>query len=379
MLFVGPVALGAAGAIGVCAFGGRDWTAWLTATSLLAAGCFVGRALASRPRPETMIGASALAAYIEGRQRFADEVVAIWSRQIEQCRTQMESAISTLTDLFVGMAARLDSAVRSSGAASESVQGNGAGLVAVFHRSEDELGAVVSSLKSAMTSKKMMLEKVRSMELFVSELHAIADDVGEIAAQTNLLALNATIEAARVGEAGRGFAVVADSVRELSKQCAMNAQRITEKVESTSAAIASVCRSAEDSTQQENSSMTNSQSTIGAVLNEFRTVTDALVRSSTILKGESIGIKQQVAEALVQLQFQDRISQIMSHVKTNMERLPGFFEDNRRRYEARGVLEPLDSARLLSELEKTYAMPEERNAHANTTDPAQSSSEITFF
>jgi methyl-accepting chemotaxis protein len=237
----------------------------------------------------------------------------------------------------------------------------------------------VNSLKSAMTSKKMMLDKVRSMELFVTELHAIADDVGEIAAQTNLLALNATIEAARVGEAGRGFAVVADSVRELSKQCAMNAQRITEKVENTSAAIASVCRSAEDSTQQENSSMSNSQSTIGGVLNEFRTVTDALVRSSAILKGESIGIKAQVSEALVQLQFQDRISQIMSHVKTNMERLPGFFEDNRRRYEARGVLEPLDSARLLSELEKTYAMPEERNAHANTTDPAQSSSEITFF
>jgi methyl-accepting chemotaxis protein len=377
-LFGWPAALGFAGALGVIVTARLDWVAILVALSLALAGCILGFRFASRARPAQREDRS-VDEYIAGRQRFVEDIVPIWSRQIESCRNQMESAISALTESFSGIVSKLDLAVKTSGAATESVQGNDNGLVAVFNKSQQELGSVVNSLKLAMENKATMLEKVRGMDRVVTELHAIADDVADIAAETNLLALNAAIEAARVGEAGRGFAVVADSVRELSKQCAENAKRITEKVEVTGAALASVCRSAEESTQNEYSSMSQSQTTIGAVLNEFKNVTDALVKSSSILKSESIGIKQQVAEALVQLQFQDRVGQIMNHVKANIERLPAVLEENRRQYEQAGSLQPLDSARLLNELEKTYAMSEERTVHANLPLPVQHGADTTFF
>jgi methyl-accepting chemotaxis protein len=72
-----------------------------------------------------------------------------------------------------------------------------------------------------------------------------------------------------------------------------------------SAAINAVCQSAEQSAANENRAMIESQGTISNVLGEFRTVTDALVSSSSILKLESVGIKREVGEAIVQLQFQD--------------------------------------------------------------------------
>jgi methyl-accepting chemotaxis protein len=58
----------------------------------------------------------------------------------------------------------------------------------------------------------------------------------------------------------------------------------------------------------------------------FPSVTQGLEASSEVLKRESVGIQSEIVEALVQLQFQDRVSQRMTHVRHNIERLPGHAE-----------------------------------------------------
>jgi methyl-accepting chemotaxis protein len=193
-----------------------------------------------------------------------------------------------------------------------------------------------------------------------------------------LLALNAAIEAARAGEAGRGFAVVADEVRKLSTRSGETGQRIAEKVEVISAAIVSTCAIAEASVRSEGQSMRDSEATISTVLADFRGITEVLVGSSARMKQESLGIKSEVAEALVQLQFQDRVSQIMSHVQSNIESVPAVLEENRAQSAAAGTLMPLRADGLLAELEKTYAMAEERTLHNGGKATAQEQ-EITFF
>ena len=103
-----------------------------------------------------------------------------------------------------------------------------------------------------------------------------------------------------------------------------------------------------------------------------------LVQSASILKGESIGIKSEISEALVQLQFQDRVSQIMSHVKLNIGRLPDYLDQNRQQFEQGGALQPLDPQDLLAELEATYAMADEHAVHGGKA-VKKNDSEITFF
>jgi methyl-accepting chemotaxis protein len=225
-----------------------------------------------------------------------------------------------------------------------------------------------------------MLEKIQGLEQFIKKLQEMAANIASIAAQTNLLALNASIEAARAGETGRGFAVVAGEVRMLSNRSAEAGKHIAQQVGLISDAIAATCRASAESRDQETRSMQTSESVIDTVLSDFRNVTDALVQSSSLLKDESIGIKSEVAEALVQLQFQDRVSQIMSHVRQNIERLPDFLQQNRQEYAHEQALPPLDSAPLLAELESTYAMAEERALHSGKkTAPKAAADEITFF
>ncbi|MGE5622122.1 MAG: methyl-accepting chemotaxis protein [Bacillota bacterium] len=370
-----PAALGIAGGLAVLGFGGLSWGSALSAVALAAGGIVLGlRAAAARTHFQNTI-----AHYIAGRQRFGEALAPVWSGHIESSMSQMESAISSLTQRFSGIVDKLDQAVRASSSATESVEDRHSGLVAVFASSERELGEVIASLKAVTASKAAMLEKIHGLEQFITELKGMAAEVAQIASQTNLLALNAAIEASRAGEMGRGFAVVAKEVRMLSNQSGETGRRITEKVGLISDAIIATCEAAEQSMRREESAMAASEATIDAVLGEFRKVTDALVHSSNLLKEESIGIKAEVGEALVQLQFQDRVCQIMSHVKHNIERLPEFLRQNGRKFEQEGALQPLDSTALLTELAGTYAMAEERAVHGGHQAVKTQESEITFF
>lgn len=374
-LALAPIFLGIAGGAGVVAFGGWGWGSILTASLLGTAGVVMGWRAAAERRQFRISAEN----YIEGRQQFGEALVPVWSRHIDSSIKQMETAVSSLTERFSSIVDKLDHAVRASSNATDSIEDRHAGLVAVFASSEKELSAVIESMKTAMASKGEMLEKIQSLEQFIAELRNMAAEVAQIAAQTNLLALNAAIEASRAGEMGRGFAVVAKEVRMLSNLSGETGRRITDKVGLISEAIVATCHAAEQSMQQEQQSMSVSEATIGEVLSDFRKVTDALVQSSSLLKDESIGIKSEVGEALVQLQFQDRVSQIMSHVKHNIERLPEFLQQNRQQFEQDGVLQPLDSSLLLNELASTYAMAEERDVHNGQQSAQKQDSEITFF
>ena len=47
------------------------------------------------------------------------------------------------------------------------------------------------------------------------------------------------------------------------------------------------------------------------------------------LQHSSRQVEQAVTQVLVDLQFQDRVSQVMAHVRDNMEQLPALLRENR--------------------------------------------------
>lgn len=373
---IGPAwytaALGLAGGIAVISLGGFSWQTALAAVILLIAGIAVGLSIRASQRAFLQ----SIDTYIASQQQLGEKLVPVWSGHIDSSVNQMESAIAALANRFSGIVDKLDSALRATAGSDR----GGRDLVTVFSASEKELDAVIASLRAATASKAAMLEKFLALEKFIDELKDMATEVATIAAQTNLLALNASIEASRAGEMGRGFAVVAKEVRMLAGLSGETGKRITDKVNGISEAIMSTCRAAEESMRQETTSMSTSEHTISAVLADLKNVTDALEQSSSLLKEESVGIQSEVGEALVQLQFQDRVSQIMRHVQHNIEGLPAFLQQSRQGFVEAGALQPLDPSPLLAELEKTYTMAEERTVHDGGKKAAASQdSEITFF
>jgi methyl-accepting chemotaxis protein len=367
-----PLIVAVAAACIIIPLAGWQWHGWLGAAALLAAGAFaVMRTPAGSGHRVTADG------YLASRRAFGADVADVWTSHIDASRDQMETAVVALVERFSGIVTRLGLALDAS--STQRNGGNGASIVDAFAASEQELRSLLDMLAGAAASKQQMLGKIEGLQEVTAHLQKMAADVASIAWQTNLLALNAAIEAARAGEAGRGFAVVANEVRMLSNRSADAGKHIAEQVGRISAAIDATCRAAGESMREETRAVQASEQKIGNVLGSLRGVTDALVQSSDLLQRESTGIQAEVAEALVQLQFQDRVSQILAHVRQNIARLPGWL-DEQAPGAAGAALPPLDARSLLAELESTYAMAEERQLHKRSNKPApQQAEEITFF
>jgi methyl-accepting chemotaxis protein len=172
---------------------------------------------------------------------------------------------------------------------------------------------------------------------------------------------------------------VAREVRALSAKSAETGKNISQQVAQISTAIDATCKAANVSMQQEQQSMQASENSIGSVLANFQDVAGALQQSSHLLQQESRGIKDEVAQALVQLQFQDRVSQILSHVQHNIRTLPDVLRDHSDQCAAQPAAVPqLDPAPLLEALASTYAMAEERAVHTGVVEES-ASDEVTFF
>ncbi|MCX7175228.1 MAG: methyl-accepting chemotaxis protein [Proteobacteria bacterium] len=310
---------------------------------------------------------------IGGLDRLCGGVLPIWSGQVEMARTHTEDSVTALTNRFANINQRIGVTLASS-------QGqSGDGLIALLGENEVELNSIIVTLRSALAMQESMLSEVTSLSKLTEALKRMARDVGDIAKQTNLLALNAAIEAARVGDAGRGFAVVADEVRKLSTLSGETGKKIDETVETVNQAIASTLKISNQYAQQDEKMIVNSEKVIEQVVSSVHTAMASLTDSSEVLRRETQSIGEEISEVLVALQFQDRVSQVLSHVCNDMGKLKERIGDQERQLEDGGSPGRIDATAWLEELSHTYTVPEQHVVHNGGAPRTAAAAEITFF
>lgn len=306
-------------------------------------------------------------------QELLIEVFPIWSRHVETAREQTESAISGLTQRFGQLVERMESAVKASREAS------GGKDAAFFEQGETILHQVVEALQTSQTRREAMRNEVFHLGDYLSELLGMTAEVQSMASQTNLLALNAAIEAAKAGQAGRGFAVVADAVRSLSAQARDTGRHMAEKVENINSAIARTLKSAKAEAQEDAEAVGRSEQLIHQVVSGFGQVLQQLTQSTLHLQQEGEGIRKEITAMLVELQFQDRTSQILRQVRKSMAEL-GELAQRQQEAEARGeTLAALNVADWLEKMTHGYAMLEQQANHYGQAAAKQAQPAIMFF
>jgi methyl-accepting chemotaxis protein len=293
----------------------------------------------------------------------------IWSRQIETSRRQTEDAIVALTDRFSAIVQRIDAALSAHGTGSQSSEpGSDA------QHSRNDLALVIDALKAIQLSRNELVGQIRVLTTYTAELHKMATEVDQIGFRTNMLSLNAAIEAAHAGASGKGFAVVATEVRALSNAARDTGKQITKKVGLINEALAQIGRTNEEVAARDDQAVQASDERIRSVLARFERSTAALTASAEQSLTESAAIKAEICESLVQLQFQDRVGQILSQVVASMNDLTTQTAQSTSAEEA-AQLATEHAERMMS----TYTTDEQRLNHQGIETTSVEQSAVTFF
>jgi len=303
-------------------------------------------------------------------EKLCQQILPIWSRNVETARCQTEESVSELTSRFAALVDRLQSTIATSRQAGAGGSASSNNMVNAFDEAETALQSVVESLRTTQKGRATLLDEVRVLTSYTEELQKMAAEVAAIAGQTNLLALNAAIEAARAGDAGRGFAVVADEVRKLSSLSSSTGKNMSEKVGVINDAISNTFYLAEKAASKDAEDLLQSETYISNVMSTFNCIVDDLIRSAEIMQEEGNGIRVEIEDMLVALQFQDRTSQILAQVSSSLNELKESLGQNGAN---------LDATAWLEKMEMGYAMLEQRLNHVGQSGTETVESDITFF
>jgi methyl-accepting chemotaxis protein len=212
--------------------------------------------------------------------------------------------------------------------------GADSGGVDDFHRFATETSETLHQfVESIIENSRLAMNLVEMNDRLstqTSEVRGMLSEIEGIAKQTNLLALNAAIEAARAGEAGRGFAVVADEVRDLSGRTHHFSQQIRGSLTNMQGTLSATEAAINQMAAKD---MTFALTSKGGVEQAMSSI-EAMSRRTGDTVGELNVIANEVEvavnQAVVSLQFQDMVTQLLGHVAKRLEVLDEVAADEQR-------------------------------------------------
>ncbi len=298
------------------------------------------------------------------------KVTPLWSRHLGLAQTQMKDAVENLATRFGHLSQQLESA--------RSHQTEETQIFQTITSAENCLVKIMSTLNQTQKFRAALVSEISLVASHAVELRNMAVQVTKIAEQTNLLALNASIEAARAGENGRGFSVVADEVRKLSTESASTGKRISDTVNSVSNAIQHATKLSGEFLLEEQAIVQESQQMANQIIQEFSRTSSLLNSSVAELRHQQINVKHDLEDVLVNLQFQDRVDQIMSHLAQDLTSMESVLVNADNPLEHTMIPDAED---WMNRLAQRYTTLEQHDVHHGNSSfqVRKTEHEITFF
>lgn len=290
--------------------------------------------------------------------RTVRRIMSALSVQLNEIDSDIGSSVQSITQGFTGMARSAQAAVS---AASDIV-----GSPATSHEQDliGEIQKVVNLLLNDIdTSCKCTAEAARKLsriEEHVTSVHAGLADIEKLAQRARVVALNGQIEASRLGEQGRAFMVVVEETKELSIHANSTGSIIRsivgQLVQDIVATSSELKQQADSDAARLQATHSNASGLLEKIDGSHRRMLQTITESCAL----SRNLQQEIAQAVVGMQFHDRVSQRLEHVSGALDLLVNRVDASTSHALDSDTEEKVE--KLLSEIASHFTMQSERDA-----------------
>jgi methyl-accepting chemotaxis protein len=322
----------------------------------------------SAAHPATTASGPATPSGQGGTARLHRAVLPVWTRNVIAAREHADRSTHQLLESFSQMLTGLEQTQGDPAAATS------APFVRLDQAVDEHRPAIdrlLASTRQVVALKDQLYGGLQQIDTTLQDMSTLAREVQAIARATHLLALNASVEATRAGTSGEGFAVVAQEVRRLAGQAREAGRRLGQHVSASVERIAELRRCAMRQDTDEDELHRQAEDAARAVLHDMLRSTHAHWETARSLQDGQRSIQEEMERILMELQSQDRLSQMLTAVTDDMERMRRWLD---------GIDDPhaQSVSQWLERLSSSYTMEDQHTSH-HATVAVDKTPSVEFF
>ena len=302
--------------------------------------------------------------------------------QIQEAAQHVEAAVSGVCGNFQNIADRSHEAVAKAAEMLGSGQTGGASVEESIETSRATISRLLQRLEHAGHISSLAITRMDEIEQTVQGMESLLEEVQKISFANKIVALNAKIEAVHVGALGAGFEVVAEEISRQAERTTGLTEGIAHRIQETRERVHSAAGKLKEFMADDLAESEASRNAAQAALQVLFSCHESACGSVAMMTSENQSLRDEISQAIVNLQFQDRFAQRVAHVADALEKVEILLGQRTPSSDAaRGDAEKS----LLEDVRSSYSMHDERLAHSRCGNadvaptPAPGGMEVELF
>jgi len=299
----------------------------------------------------------------------AEEVAGHWPHlptlesQIRESVQHVEKAVTEVCGSFDGMVGR----ARQSVAAASELLGSDkdSGIESLLAASRHTLGELQHQIERGQQISAQVIGHMQEMESSAGMIVKALAEIDRITFGSKLVALNAKVEAARFGDQGGAFGVVADEIAAQARRSEEITEHVVEQMKQLRTRVSAASRSLDEMAHLSVETLEASRTELESSLSDLDRTHSAMQNTLAASVDAGRQLADEISRAVIGLQFQDRVSQRLTHVADELSEMRKTVHLPLE-YLAREspVLGQARREQVGARLESRYTMAAERNVQA---------------